>query len=137
MWQNFSLKDVNPNVEALPVKTYTWELLPGAKYDEKNRIICSAGIVGDSEFAGRRLSFSFPDPEAFSQSGKKQDWSAKMLKRLEVAIGIDSQDTEDPVDYLNRVAGNRFAAPVKQGKVTEEYPNPRTDLDIFNFKPAA
>lgn len=136
-WTNFNLKDINPNMEAIPPKKYNWELLSGAKYDEKERIVVSAAIVNDGEFTGRRLTFSYPNPEGFSQAGKKNDWSGKMLKRLEQAIGIECSDGEDPVDYLNRVAGNRFSAPAKHGKVSEEYPTPRTELDIFNVSPAA
>ena len=137
MWTDFNLKDINPNVEAIPPSKYTWELLAGTKYDEKNRIVVSAAIVNDGEFTGRRLSFSYPDPNSFSAAGKKNDWSGKMLKRLENALGIESGAGEDPVDYLNRVAGNRFAAPAKLGKTTDEYPTPRTELDIFNVGPAA
>lgn len=137
MWTDFNLKEVNPNLEAIPVKTYTWELLTGAKYDEKGRLIVSAAVVNDGEFTGRRLTFSFPDPTSFDRNGKKNEWSGKMLKRLENAIGIECEDGEDPSAYLNRVAGNRFSAPVKQGKTSEEYPTPRNELDIFNFKPAA
>jgi hypothetical protein len=135
-WTNFNLKDINPNLEAIPVKEYTWELLPGTKYDEKNRVIAQAAIVNDGEFTGRRITFSYPDPETFDSKGKKNDWAGKMLKRLENAIGIESEDQEDVVFYLNRVAGNRFSAKVKLGKTSEDYPTPRTELDIFNVRPA-
>lgn len=137
MWTDFNLKDVNPNLDAIPIKAYTWELLPGAKYDDKERLIVSAAIVNDGEFTGRRLQFSYPNPNSFDRNGKKNDWSGKILKRLENALGVEIEDGEDPAAYLNRVAGNRFSAMAKQSKVSEEYPNPRTELDIFNVKPSA
>ena len=59
------------------------------------------------------------------------------MRRLLDAIGYDLQPGEDPVHALNMAAGGRFTAPVKHSKPTDEYPNPRADLNIFNPKPTA
>ena len=138
-WQNIDLTKINPQAEIIPEKTYTFELAPGAKYDERDpgRILVSASIVNDGEFTGRRVFFSYPDPESFNSKGNKNDWSAKALVRLLTAVGADLQEGEDPVSALNRAAGGRFTSKVTHSKPTEEYPNPRANLDIFNPKPAA
>lgn len=138
-WTNYDLTTVNPNMEIIPSGAYTFQIL-GAKYDEKGagRLEVTATIVTEGDFTGRKMYFSFPDPDSISsRTGKKNDWSAKALKRLEQSLGVDSAPGEDPVSYLNRAAGNRFSAPVKHSKPTDEYPNPRAEVDIFNFSPAA
>lgn len=132
-WNNIDLTTVNPNLEIIPKdKTFTWELAPGTKYDERDsgRIVASATIVNDGEFTGRRLSFSYPDPS-------KKDWSPRMLKRLEQALGVDASIGEDPVAYLNRAAGNRFMTDVRHTEPNDEYPNPMANLNIFNVRPSA
>lgn len=131
-WETIDLTSVSTALEIIPEKTFTFELLPGAKYDERdpNRISCQAAIVQDGEFTGRRIFFSYPDPSV-------KEWSPKALKRLEQAIGIDIERGEDPVTYLNRVAGNHFMTNVTHSKPTDEYPNPRANLNLFNVKPAA
>lgn len=131
-WSNIDLSTINPNLEILPEGHYTFKL-SGAKYGERdpNRIEVSASVSTEGDFTGRKVFFSYPDP-----SRPKCDWSPRMLKRLQIAIGVDPQVGEDPVAYLNRVAGNTFGAPIKHSKPTEEYPNPRAELDIFNVSPA-
>lgn len=130
-WNSIDLSTVNPNLEIIPVKSYTWELLPGTKYSERDpgKIEVSAAIVNDGEFTGRRIFFSYPDPGV-------KEWSPKVLRRLLDAMGADYQAGEDPVAILNSSAGHRFAASVTHSKPTEEYPNPRANLDIFNPKPS-
>lgn len=131
-WKNIDLANINPNLELIPAKQYTFELLVGAKYDDRDpgRISANAAIVNDGEFTGRRLFFSYPNPEI-------KEWSPKALKRLEQALGVDAQEGEDPVAYLNRAAGSRFGAAVTHTVPNEEYPNPRANLNIFSVKPAA
>lgn len=138
-WQNVDLSTVNPNIEMIPEKSFTWELLPGAHYDARDpgRIVAQAAIVQDGEFTGRRLTFSYPDPESINSKGQRNEWSAKAVRRLLDAIGYDLMPQEDPVEALNKAAGGKFSAPVKHSKPTDEYPNPRADLNIFNPKAAA
>lgn len=138
-WQSIDLTKISPDPEIIPAKAYTFELNTGSRYDERDpgRIVTSATIVNDGEFTGRRVGFSYPDPEGFSASGKKQDWSAKMLVRLLNACGYTLQEGEDPVTALNNAAGSRFTAKITHSKPSDEYPNPRANLDIFHPEPAA
>lgn len=130
-WQAIDLKNINPNLEIIPAKQYVFELLAGAKYGERDpgRIEANAAIVNDGEFTGRRLFFSYPDPTT-------KEWSPKALKRLEQSLGVDAEEGEDPVAYLNRAAGSRFGAAVTHTAPTPEYPNARANLNIFSVKPS-
>lgn len=132
-WANINLSEINPAFEIVPEGQYTFTL-GGAKYSERDpgRIEANATIATEGDFTGRKMFFSYPDPEK-----PKCEWSPKALKRLEQAIGVDSVAGEDPVAYLNRVAGNKFSARVKHSKATEEYPNPRAELGIHSVSPAA
>lgn len=132
-WNNIDLSTVNPNIEIIPEGDYTFKLA-GAKYSDRdpNRVEVNASVATEGDFTGRKVFFSYPDPNR-----PKCEWSPRMLKRLINAIGVDVLPGEDPVSYLNRAAGNTFGAPVKHSKPTEEYPNPRAELDIFNVHPAA
>lgn len=136
-WQNVNLSDVSVQDQIIPVGTYTFELAPGAKFDEKGNLRTSATIVNDGEFTGKRMFFSYPDPEGISSKGKSQAWSATAFKRLTVAIGEDPQDGESLDGYLNRVAGARFQSNVTHSAPTDAYPNPSANLNIFNPRPAA
>lgn len=129
-WQNIDLSNISTNLETIPEKTYTWELAPGAREDESGRIVASATIVNDGEFTGRRLTFSYPNPEHY-------DWSPRVLKRLIEVMGLDSTPGQNPVEVLNAASGSRFSAAVKHSAPTPEYPRARANLDIFNVKPAA
>jgi len=132
-WKEVSLHDVNPNLAPIAENDYTFQLL-GANYDERDpaRINVRAAIVSDGEFTGRRVFFSYPDPD-------KQDWSPRVLKRLEQAIGVDSMPGEDPVGYLNRATGNRFASNIKHREYTPEGGSKvvRAELNIFGVRAAA
>ena len=102
--------------EVLPENQYyNFELLPGAKpsrYDA-DRIECAAKVV-DGEFAGRVKYFSYPDPN------KVGDWVRGVFIRMTHAIGVEIEEGEHPVDYLNRVAGGKFSAPVKHRVVDSD-----------------
>ena len=132
-WENLDLSTINPNMENVPPGDYTFAI-NGANWGktDPNRLEVNATIVTEGDFTGRKMFFSYPDPEK-----PKCDWSLKMLKRLEQAIGVDQTPGQSPVEYLNSVAGHRFAAPVRNGKVTDEYPTPRSEVDIFKVRPAA
>lgn len=137
-WTNIDLTNVNPNVELVAVGEYTFKL-GGAKYGDSdpNRIEVNATIATDGDFTGRKLYFSYPDP-----AKPKCDWSPRMLKRLEVALGVDALPQQDPVEYLNGAAGNIFAAPVNHRKgginpaTGDNYPD-RAEIDIFKVRAAA
>src|ERR1700690_2778624 len=105
-WANIDLKNVSTEFELVPEGKYTLELSSGAKYNDNGTILASATIVSEGEFAGKRVLFSYPDPESTSSKGKVQSWSAVAFKRLTQAIGVDVNEGEDHAAYLNRVAGN-------------------------------
>lgn len=132
-WTDIDLTTINPALEIVPEGEYTFAL-KSAKYGDRdpNRIEVTASIASEGDFTGRTVFFSYPDPKR-----PKCEWSPRALKRLQLAIGIDPVTGEDPVSYLNRVSGNRFGSRIKHSKPTEEYPNPRAELDIFNVSPAA
>lgn len=137
-WENFDLSTVNPNNEILPEGDYTFKL-SGAKYaaNSPGRIEANATVATEGDFTGRKVFFSYPDPSGFDAKGKSMDWSAKALKRLEIALGVDATPGQDPVEYLNgaAVAGGTFAAPVVH-KTSDEYPT-KAEVVIFKVRPAA
>lgn len=125
-WTNVDLTTINPQLEIVPEKVYTFELLPGAQYSDRNpeEISIQVAIVNDGEFTGRRLY------------GKYSPDEVKALKRLEQAMGVDAEPGEDPVTYLNRAAGSRFSTGVRHSKPNEQYPNPKAFLQLWSVKPA-
>lgn len=136
-WQSINLKDITPERrEQITLGDYVFELLPGSKFDERGAVQASASITDEGELRGRRAFFSYPDPTSVSQAGKPMTWSAQALKKLEQALGLDAEDGETPVDYLNRAAGTRFGASVILAK--NPYPDgtPKHELGIFTVRPA-
>ena len=132
-WTEVDLATVNPNLEPIGEGEYTLQLL-GANYDERDsqRINVRASIVSDGEYTGRKVFFSYPDP-------MKQEWSPRVLKRLEQAIGVDATPGEDPVGFLNRAQGARFATQIKHRRYTPEGGSEvvRTEVNIFGVRPSA
>lgn len=125
-WTTVNLLDVNPNLEILPAKSFTFEILPGAKYDDRDPdvIALQVAVAADSEFSGRRIFLNYKPGEE------------KALKRLEQAVGIDSEENEDPVAYLNRAAGGRFNTSIKHSLPNDQYPNPKAFLQKWSVSPA-
>jgi len=136
-WTNIDLKNISTQVELLPPGTYTFEVSPGAKFNDKGTLLASARVATEGEFKGKPVFFSYPDPESVSAGGKVNSWSAVALKRLEMAVGVDFNDGETPDVYLNRIAGQRFTGVVTHSPTNDEYPTPRVNLNLFNLKPAA
>lgn len=135
-WQNIDLKNISTQPEAIPDGTYTLTINPGAKLNDKETLLVSGTIAQDGEFTGRHVYWSYPDPESVSAKGAVNSWAAVAFKRLTQALGIDMNEGELPVEYLNRVAGNRVIFPVNTQLPTDEYPTPRTNVKIFNPRPA-
>jgi hypothetical protein len=135
-WTNINIKDVNPaQLDLVAPGSYVFALNPGAKYNERGAILASATIESDGEFKGKKMLFSYPDPESVSQEGKVQQWSSVAFKRLEVAVGQDMEEGEDPVAYLNRIAGAKFAAGVTAKE--DATGTKRSNIQLLNVKPAA
>src|ERR1700675_76509 len=117
-WTNVNLSDVSTQLELIPAGTYTFELAPGAKLDEKGNLRVSATIVQDGEFTGKRVFFSYPDPESVSSKGKINSWSATAFKRFTQAIGEEPAPGESYDAYLNRIAGAHFQTSITHTPVT-------------------
>jgi hypothetical protein len=127
-WENIDLTNVPTGMEILPKGTYTFSVLPGAKFSEK-----SAGrvefqlAVAAGEFAGKKIFTSYPNPDEYP-------WSPAVFKRLTVAIGTDVEAGENPVTYLNRVANLHVDFEVKHR--TDSTGVERADVNLFAPKPA-
>lgn len=128
-WQTINLREVNASdLNLVADGTYTFQLNPGAKYNEFGGIYASATIQSDGEFKGKRVSFSYPNPDEYA-------WAAPALKRLGIATGNDAEDNEDPVAFLNRISGSLFSTKIvnKDDKTGVK----RSNLQTMSVKPAA
>jgi hypothetical protein len=135
-WAQINLKEINPaQLDLVAQGTYKFRLNPGAKYNDRGAILASATIESEGEFTGKRMLFSYPDPESVSQDGKVQTWSAVAFKRLEVATGQEVAEGEDPVAFLNRIAGSVFSSSVSVKE--DQTGTKRSNLQLLNVKPAA
>jgi hypothetical protein len=126
---NIDLKSINPSdLNLVADGLYTFQINPGSSYNERGGINASATIQSDGEFKGKKMLFSYPDPQEYA-------WSAPALKRLAIATGNDVEEGEDPVDFLNRIAGGLFATKVvnKDDKTGVK----RSNLQTMSVKPAA
>lgn len=135
-WENINIQDISTQMELLPEGKYNFELSAGAKFDEKGTLKASATVNGNGEFTGKRVFFTYPDPESVSAAGKVNSWSAVAFKRLEQALGVDINPGENPVDYLNRAAGGHFTGTITHSPATEQYPA-QVRLNLFNVQPGA
>ena len=128
-WSSIDLKSINPSdLNLVADGTYTFQLNPGSSYNERGGINASAVIQSDGEFTGKKVLFSYPDPTEYA-------WSAPALKRLALATGNDVEEGEDPVAFLNRIAGSHFTTKIvnKDDKTGVK----RSNLQTMSVKPAA
>jgi hypothetical protein len=148
-WTNikFGELEVNDGFPALPEGDFDFQLLPVAQYRTKEfdgktyqDVNASASFVA-GDLQGRRIFFSYPDPTSTNKDGKPKTWSAQMLKKLSIVMGIDIEDGEDPVAYLNRAATTgaaRFGGKLQKGRyIPEGQTEPRVELNLFSVRPAA
>lgn len=150
-WSNVKLADVKieDKFPPLPEGDFVFTLVPGASYRERSftsgdtnysvtELNVSAAIA-DGEHKGRRVFLTYPDPEFVSPKGKPSAWSAQAMKKLEIALGIDSLPGEDPADYFNRVAGMNatFGMELKKGTYTPQgAAEARVEPQLFSVHPA-
>ena len=145
-WQDLKLADVKPeSFPDIPAGDYTFQLLPGASVRTNNfnveELVVSAAIAEGME-AGRRVFLQYPDPNSVNtNTGKKAAWSAQALKKLEIALGVDQNEGETVIQYLNRAASNghaRFGATMgPANKVRTGETEPRVEFKLFSVTPAA
>jgi hypothetical protein len=130
-WMEVDLTTVPTDNEVLPENQYfNFELLAGAKPSrfDPDRIECAAKVI-DGEFAGRVKYFSYPDP------AKVGDWVRGVFIRATRAFGVEIEKGETPVEYLNRVAGAHFSAPVKHRIVDSDgVDSTKDEIKIGNIK---
>lgn len=136
-WTNIDLKSISLQVDLIPEGKYTFEVSPGAHLNDKGTLLMQARVSQDGEFKGKPVFFSYPDPESISAGGKVNSWSGVAFKRLEQALGVDCNDGETAESYAQRVAGSRFTGTITHSPVTDEYPTPRINLNLFKVAPAA
>lgn len=145
-WNDVKLADVQPeSFKSIPEGEYTFSLLPGATVRENNfgteELVVSAAI-SEGDQSGRRVFLQYPDPSSVnSKSGKKADWSAQALKKLEIALGAEASDTETATEFLNRVASNGHShfkmTMAPSNKVRNNETEPRIEPKLFSVCPSA
>lgn len=150
-WANVKFGEVEAPVDAgfapIPDGEYTFQLLPLAKYRYQEfdgvtfaNTNATAGIA-EGDLSGRRVFFEFPDPSSTNKEGKPKAWSKQVFKKLSIVMGIDINEGEDPVSFLNRAAGTgngRFTAKLGTRAYVKDGENKtRQELNLFSFKPAA
>jgi hypothetical protein len=157
------LADVKLDKPAQPgVGDYVFELLPLAEYRTNKftgntELNMQASVIstvdGDTKFAGRRVFWTYVDPTSVSKNtGKPNTWSAQAMKKLELSLGEDALEGEDPKTTFNRIAskgGVRFGANLveetRKDKETGEYVpfiragevEPRAVFSVFTVHAAA
>jgi hypothetical protein len=132
---NVKWSDVSAQDAIVPEGKYTLELAPGAHFQENGGLKTSASVISENEFNGKRVFFSYPNPEGTSSAGKSFAWSKTAFKRLISAIGVDPEEGESEDSYLNRVAGSRFTGQIRH-RTQEGYPT-TAELNLFNVSAAA
>lgn len=135
MGWNVNWDEVSAQDAIIPEGRYTLQLAPGAKFTEQGALKASASVVNDGEFTGKRVFFSYPNPEGSSAQGKSFGWSKTAFKRLISALGVDPEVGEPEDSYLNRAAGNNFRGQIRH-RTQEGYPT-QAELNLFNVEPSA
>lgn len=136
-WTEVDLSSISDEMERLPEGDYVFALLPGAKYNQWNPNKIEVGAkVAEGEYAGRVLYFSYGDPE-------KTPSMLGAMKRLERALskssGKEAEAGQNPIDYLNAVAGAKFVGTVRHRTYTDNNGEEQTkaDMALFKIKAAA
>jgi hypothetical protein len=134
-WMELDLAGISTEMATVPEGQYVMTLLPGAKYNQwsPNKLEVGAKIA-EGEYANRVVYFSYGDPE-------KVPTMAGAFKRLEIALaknsGVAIETGDDPVAYLNSVAGAKFIGTVRHRtfvKQGETEPTLAVDLNVFKVK---
>jgi hypothetical protein len=131
-WQDMDLSTVVADNSLLPERDYNFTL-DGAKYNQWNpQKIDVSAKVADGEFVGRKVFFSYPEPNKF-------EWSPNVLRRLLDILGVEPEANEGAVDALNRGVGGSFSSVVTHKTITNHdtgEESKRANLDIFKVKAA-
>lgn len=136
-WTDVDLTEIPTGLEVVPKGRYDFQLLPGAKYGDQSFNVGSVEAtvaVASGDNTGRRLFLSYPNPASTDQKGNPKTWSLNAFKRLVEAVGTDIEKGEEPVAYLNRVAGLRVNLEVTHYESNDG--GTRAKVNIFNPAPA-
>ena len=127
-WQNIDLVNLPTGLEILPKGEYTFSILPGSKFNDKDpgRVDFTLAVA-IGEFAGKRIYASYPNPDQYP-------WSPTAFKRLVEAVGTDVEAGETPVTYLNRVANLHVNFPVEHKADSQGVE--RANINLFKPRPA-
>lgn len=127
-WQNIDLTTIPTGLEILPKGEYTFSILPGSKFNDKDpgRVDFTLAVA-IGEFVGKRVYASYPNPDNYP-------WSPTAFKRLVEAVGTDVEAGETPVAYLNRVANLHVNFPIEH-KVDSQGVD-RANINLFKPRPA-
>ena len=122
-FENPNWAEVNPIPPITPEGSYTFQVLGGKS--EATRLVVTSAIA-EGEFAGKRVTFSFP-----TDAINAEQWSKRLFKRFEIALGEDVLDEEAGQEelYLNRVAGTQFIADIAHREYEREGEK-RTTADL-------
>jgi len=134
-----------------PVGKYVFQLVPYVdERPNRNTGVMELNLsaaVAEGEHAGKRVFWAYPDPEAIQKQGKNagkpMSFSAQAMKKLEIALGVDSLPGETFPEYFRRVSVNgaaRFGASIDANKYLDKSGNqvegdPR--FNIFSVEAAA
>lgn len=137
-WDNVDLRDVTPvtGFEVMEAGEYDFQILPGAKLDNRNAISIQLSVDTDGPNKGRRVFISYPDP-----SNENTKWSTGALKRLEQVVGIEQEEGEKPLAWAQRLGESfaKFKAPmtVRTYKNNAQEDVQTNDVKLFKVKPSA
>lgn len=116
LWQEQDWGDTPADNAITPEGEFTFELLKGSKYGKFNANQIEFGVkVAEGEFSGAVVYTRYPDPAEY-------DWVKGVFVRMlnaAIAQGFDGiEKGEDPVEYLNKVAGMKFKAKIAHRETT-------------------
>lgn len=146
-WQDVKLSEVKPEsgYPAFEQGEFTFALNPGAatrinNFGTEELVLSATAVEGPN--TGQRIFLQYPDPNSVNdKTGKKATWSAQALKKLEIALGVEQEENETPVAFLNRVASNGHSHfKITMGpsnKVRNGETEPRVEPKLFSVGPAA
>lgn len=141
-WSNIKMSDVQvSSFTELPEGDFIFSILPGASYRDHNgsQELSVQVAIAEGDLKGRRTFLNYPDPESTDKSGKPKAWSAQQLRKLQIALGVDPNDGEDPVEYFQRpeVLNSQFTMTRARGNyIPNGATEARIENKLFSVRPA-
>jgi hypothetical protein len=127
-WGDIDLSSVSTDQDLLPEATLNFVLVSAKENRFDHNKVDVLVKVFDGEFKGRTTFMSYPDPAKF-------DWSPQLVARLAKVVGEPINKGEGPIDYINRVAGGKFSAPMKHRVVeVDGLPETRSEVNVMKVR---